>query len=110
MKLGVTGSRNWGMRRIIFDELTKIYPSSIITGGAEGVDKVAEYWAYIHRVPCLILKPDWSLGKRGAAIRNQQIVNEADKVIAFWNGDSKGTKMTIEMAIKASKLLKVVRE
>ncbi len=35
--------------------------------------------------------------------RNKLIINEADKVIAFWNGSSTGTKHSIDLAIKANK-------
>ena len=33
----------------------------------------------------------------------KQNENEADKIIAFWDGRSKGTKISIDMAIKANK-------
>jgi hypothetical protein len=36
-------------------------------------------------------------------IRNQDIVNAADKVVAFWDGVSKGTKNTIDTAKKLGK-------
>jgi len=50
--------------------------------------------------------PEWDkYGKRAGAIRNQEIVNEADTIIAFWDGQSKGTKITIDMALKAGKPL-----
>jgi hypothetical protein len=51
-----------------------------------------------------IFKPDWDkYGKRAGFIRNELIINEADKIIAFWDGESKGTKLSIDLAIKAGK-------
>jgi hypothetical protein len=47
------------------------------------------------------------LGKKAGPVRNQQIVDKADVVIAFWNGDSRGTKSTIEITKKSNKLLKI---
>jgi hypothetical protein len=110
MKIAVVGSRNWAMRIIVYKELDAIYPSEIVSGGAEGPDKVAEAWAYVHLVPCKVFKPDWSIGKQAGAIRNKQIVDYCDQLIAFWDGKSKGTKISIDMAKKAGKLFKVVYE
>lgn len=110
MKLAVVGSRDWAMPIIVSHVLDEIYPSEIVSGGAKGPDSYAEAWALLHQIPTKIFLPDWSVGKKGAAIRNLQIVEYADKVIAFWDGKSRGTKMTIEMAEKAGKLLKIYRE
>ena len=99
------------MRRIVFDQLTDIYPSEIVTGGAEGPDLIAEYWAYIHRVPCRVFKPDWEkFGKSAGAVRNRLIVDHCDQLIAFWDGKSKGTKISIDMASEANKLYRVFQE
>ena len=99
------------MRVIVYNELDAIYPAEIVSGGAEGVDSIAEYWAYIHWVPCRVFKPDWkAYGKRAGAIRNKQIVDYCDKLLAFWDGKSKGTLISIEMAKAAGKLEKVYQE
>ena len=42
-------------------------------------------------------------------VRDEEMINEADTVIAFWNGISKGTKNVIDYAKREGKLLKVVR-
>jgi hypothetical protein len=107
MKLAVVGSRKWLMPRTISWVLDDIYPSEIVSGGAIGVDSFAEAWAKLHLIPCKVFKPDRSLGKKGAAIRNKQIVDYCDSLVAFWDGSSKGTLMTIEMAKKANKLKQV---
>ena len=87
-----------------------------ISGGANGVDSWAEKiineinlgLTHTTPIPKIILKPDWDkYGKRAGAIRNQKIVDEADKIIAFWDGKSKGSKITIDMAIKANKPLDI---
>lgn len=110
MKLAVVGSRQWAMRYQIWKVLDDLCPDEIVSGGAEGPDKVAEYWAYVHRVPAKIFLPDWSIGKRAGAIRNQKIVDYCDELIAFWDGTSKGTAITMDMAAKANKLMKVYKE
>jgi hypothetical protein len=84
----------------------------LISGGAKGVDifaeKTIDEWnkiAYSYsttpkQFKKIILLPDWDrYGKRAGFIRNQLIIDEADKVIAFWNGTSVGTKHSISLAI-----------
>jgi len=49
----------------------------------------------------IIIKPEWNkYGKSAGYKRNSLIINEADKVVAFWKGESKGTKHSIDLAIK----------
>lgn len=110
MKLAVVGSRDWLMPMVIDRALTEIYPSEIVSGGARGVDSFAEAWATLLLVPIKIFKPDWSKGRSAGAQRNRKIVDYCDKLVAFWDGKSKGTKISIDMAAKAGKLLKVYME
>lgn len=114
MKLAIVGSRNWQMPIIIANVLQAIYANGtleeIVTGGAKGVDEYAESWAKLNAVPCKVFKPDWSVGKKGGAIRNKKIVDYCDELIAFWDGKSKGTLISIEMAKKAGKLARVYNE
>lgn len=111
MKLAVVGSRKWAMPHIITKTLDDVYPDEIVTGGAEGADKFAEAWALLHHVPCKVFKPDWNkYGKKAGALRNREIVDYCDFLVAFWDGRSRGTKISIEMAGKANKLLRVYQE
>jgi len=53
--------------------------------------------------------PDWNkFGKATGFIRNQQIVDACDVVLAFWYGKSKGTEHTISLAKKAKKTTFIV--
>lgn len=56
-----------------------------------------------------IIRPNYKLyGRGGAIIRNKEIVEIADEVLAFWDGKSKGTKSTIDFALKSKKPVTVV--
>mgnify|MGYP001600537660 CR=1 FL=1 len=85
----------------------------IVSGGAPGVDTFAWKWAETYGLPEPIiirpkwLRPDGSLDKAAGFARNTQIVETSDVVIAFWDGESRGTKDTITKARKAGKLLMV---
>lgn len=77
----------------------------IISGGAEGADSLAAQFAEEAGIELVEKLPDWGkYGKRAGAVRNQLIVDECDEIVAFLSPppyESKGTKITIEMAKKA---------
>ena len=108
MKVLVAGSRN--IR--VFDLSEYIPPETdlIISGGAEGVDSLAEQYADQHRISKLILRPRYDLYGRAAPIkRNEIMVDLADIVIIIWDGISKGTNHTVTYARKKNKPLQVIR-
>ena len=114
MKIAVVGSRDFKDEDFIIETLhneTKFLPPEgyiIISGGAKGVDTIAENFAKEMDLKTKIFLPDWNrYGKRAGFLRNELIINEADKVIAFWDGSSKGTKHSIDLAIKAGKPLDI---
>ena len=77
-------------------------PIAIVSGCARGADVVGEYWAQQHNIPVVRFPADWSkYGKSAGAIRNKQMVEYADEFIVFWDGESPGTKIMIDL-IKAS--------
>ena len=109
MKLAVVGSRTGFNAALIFDKLLELHPTEIVSGGAMGVDTFAALYANTALIPITVFTPDWiKYGKRAGAIRNKQIVDYCDKLIAFWDGQSPGTKISIDMATKAGKLLNVI--
>src|SRR5690349_2451214 len=113
MKIAVVGSREWvdyGLVEQVLDNLLTQYsdPITIISGGARGVDSYAERWARSRGLFTRIHRPDWSRGKKGALERNSLIVEDADMVIAFWDGESRGTLDTIRKTLSAGKVLWIV--
>jgi hypothetical protein len=73
----------------------------IIHGDAPlGADHWAADWAKENGVPCTAFPADWEMyGRKAGVLRNLRMLNERpDKVIAFWDGTSKGTKHTIDEA------------
>lgn len=78
--------------------------TTLVSGGAIGVDLIAETVARNTKTKCLIFKPQWDkLGKRAGFERNKRIVEAAEVVVAFWDGESKGTQHTINLALAAGK-------
>ena len=82
--------------KYIPDETTEI-----ISGGAKGIDTLAEKYAEEHNIPKLIIKPEYEKYRRSAPLkRNEIIVDISDIVIAIWDGKSRGTKYAIDYAKK----------
>jgi len=101
MKVAIIGSRNLNIE---IDNYPPKNISLIISGGARGIDTLAEKYADKNGIPKLIFFPDYKRhGKIAPLIRNKQIVDNADIVIAFWDGASRGTKFTIDYANKCGK-------
>lgn len=96
MKIAIVGSRG-----ITSLDLTPYLEGcdEIVSGGARGVDSIAARYARSHGLKLTEFLPDYDKYGRGAPIvRNRSIVNYADKVIAFWDGKSRGTMYTINYA------------
>lgn len=79
--------------------------SVIVTGSASGVDAEAARAARarelaVIRVPASF---DEVRDARAAAGRNQRLIDQADVVVAFWDGESTGTRGTIERALDSGK-------
>ncbi len=108
MKLLIAGSRS-----ITDFDLSPYIPNDvdeIISGGARGIDTLAEKYADEHKLSKHILRPKYHLYKRGAPIkRNREMIEMADAVLIIWDGRSRGTRSTIQYAEKLKKTIKVVQ-
>ena len=107
MKLLIVGSRS-----ITDFDLTPYIPDDvnvIISGGANGIDTLAEQYADKHRISKFILRPQYELYGRGAPLkRNQKMVDMADAVLVIWDGKSSGTQFTINYTKKIGKAITVI--
>ena len=102
VKLLVVGSRSiekYDIGKHIPKETTMI-----ITGGADGVDTLAEKYADEKRISKLILRPRYELyGKSAPLKRNEEMVRLCDAALIIWDGSSRGTLHTINFAQKLGK-------
>ncbi len=111
MKIGVVGSRTFTDYPLMCGVLHRFLEDldEIISGGANGADTLAEAFADEEGIKCTVFKPNWELyGIAAGFLRNQQIVDACDILVAFWDGKSKGTKDSINKAKKAKKPTLVV--
>lgn len=74
-------------------------PTIVLSGGARGVDKLGEAWAQAHDLAVVRFPADWKKYKQAAGpIRNREMAENADAVVAVWDGSSPGTFNMIRQA------------
>ncbi len=101
MKVLVCGSRSWNRPTLIGRRLAQLpFDSEIIEGGASGVDYYAAIYARVLGMSVREYPADWKrYGRKAGPIRNRQMLDEVpDLVLAFWDGESPGTRDTIREA------------
>ncbi len=111
-KLAIVGGRDFDNYKLLDEQVTLLAPSnttSIVSGGARGADSLAQWYAINHGLEIIVYQADWDLhGKSAGCRRNILIVGTCDGLIAFWDGKSKGTKHSIDLATQANKLIKII--
>lgn len=95
MRVAVIGSRGLSV-----DNLEEYLPENtteIVSGGAKGVDTCAREYALYHGLKLTEYLPEYERYGRAAPLkRNITIIENADLVLAFWDGISRGTKSVID--------------
>ena len=106
MRVAIVGSRN-----IFVDDLEKYVSKAdeIVSGGAVGVDACAASYARRNGMRLTEFLPQYErYGRAAPIVRNKKIVEYADKVLAFWDGSSKGTLSVIKYAEKIGKPCEII--
>ncbi len=74
---------------------------TVCSGGANGADKLGERFARDFKLQLRIFEADWGgLGKSAGPVRNREMAEWADTLVAYWDGKSRGTKNMISEALK----------
>lgn len=106
MKVAVIGSRG-----LWVENLGDYLPpgvTEIVSGGAKGIDSCARQYAQEHGLKLTEFLPDYRRYGRGAPLkRNLEIIAYADQVLAFWDGNSSGTKHVIDQCNRQKKKVTV---
>jgi hypothetical protein len=83
--------------------------NEIVSGTAIGADKAGEQYAIDEAIDLVMMPANWTKYKKSAGYaRNLKMANYADALIAFWDGQSKGTAHIIEIMQKLKKPVKVI--
>ena len=106
MKVAVIGSRS-----ILVTDIGMYISDGdeIVSGGAVGVDSCAAEYAKKNGLKLTVFLPQYERYGHAAPIeRNRKIVDYADKIVAFWDGKSKGTLSVIKYADKTGKPCEII--
>ena len=115
-KIIIAGSRNFTDYKLLKTKCNEIIndyqntlsssddPSiAIVSGHARGADKLGEQYARENNHYCLVMPADWNkYGKRAGYLRNAEMAKTADALIAFWDGESRGTHHMINLALESN--------
>ena len=102
MKILIVGSRS--INDFDLSPYISAEVDTVISGGANGIDTVAERYADTQRLSKYIIRPRYDLyGRAAPLIRNEGMVDMADTVLIVWDGRSRGTEYTLNYAKKVNK-------
>lgn len=106
MKVAIIGSRKLNVENL--QDYLPEGTDEIVSGGARGIDTCARNYALKNDLKLTEFRPEYNKYGRGAPLRrNETIVNYADMVLAFWDGESRGTKFVINYCEKVGKECKI---
>lgn len=112
--LGIVGSRyytNYGNFCLVVEKWINLNsrPEMIVSGGANGIDTLAERFAKENNIKLKVHPAEWSkYGKAAGPVRNQLIVNDITHLLAIPIKTSIGTFSTIKKAKTAMRNITIV--
>lgn len=121
MKVCIVGSRSITDAQFVFQVIDRfikdqcVAPVVLLSGGAKGVDSLVKEYAakrgidFVEFVPYHVADRTADFRKRYFFIRNKQMIENADKVLAIWDGESSGTEHTISLAQKHNVPVMVIK-
>jgi hypothetical protein len=98
MKTIIAGSRTITNLGTIYKAVNGAgwFITEVVSGMAKGVDSLGERWARENGVLVRQFPANWDhYGRKAGPIRNSQMADYSDALIAVWDGKSRGTKHMI---------------
>ena len=115
-KIIVAGGREFNNFKMMEEKLDQLFHKivsgglEVVSGTAYGADKLGERYATSRGLNILRFPPDWNkYGKAAGYIRNVEMAKNANGLVAFWDGESKGTAHMIQVANVSGLNVRVVR-
>ncbi len=105
MKFAVVGSRTIDSEEYVYTILDKSITTNdeVITGGARGIDSIAEKYCKEKNIKCTVIRPIDESIKAHYLYRNVEMVTLCDRIIVIWDGQSRGTRFTMDYAAARQK-------
>lgn len=110
-KVAIVGSRDYPNKQAVIGFVNSLPPDSVVVSGrGRGVDTWAEQTAISRGLPTEIFPAEWDkYGKSAGFRRNADIVKTCTRLVAFWDGKSKGTAHSVGLARKSNKPVEIIR-
>lgn len=116
-KVIIAGSRDFGDYGLLRERCDRILSEKrlthsvvIVSGAARGADRLGERYARERGLGLERKAADWNTyGNAAGSIRNAEMASEADALIAFWDGKSRGTSNMIDLARMRNLQIRVIR-
>lgn len=110
MKTIIAGGREIATDGIIAEIISHNVPweiTEVVEGGQRGIDRLARNWAKEKSIPVTTFEAEWKkYGNSAGPIRNEEMAEYAEALVAIRDGKSKGTEDMISKARKHN--LKIV--
>jgi hypothetical protein len=111
MKTIIAGTRDFSDYKLLCDTMDglNLDISTVLCGECKGADALGKHWAETHDISVSSYYADWfHQGRSAGPIRNLKMAKDADCLVAFWDGKSKGTKNMIETMKRQNKKVIIV--
>lgn len=111
MKIIVAGSKYYNSKKKIYSTIegAGFDITEIVTGGADGVERMAEWWAKENDVPLKIFTEGVMDYKNQVYTRYDCMADYAEGLIAIWKNKSKDTEYIIKLMKKMKKPIVVLK-
>jgi hypothetical protein len=114
MKLIIAGSRSLYVSPIDISkhvEEAGFVPTEIVSGAAPGIDRCGERYAEWYRLTVKLFPANWNdYGRAAGPMRNREMAEYADALLAIWDGKSPGTKNMIQQMQRRGKPCHVINK
>lgn len=116
-RLIIAGGRNFNdypfLRdkcNILLSQKMNTHNVIIISGTCRGADLLGEQYARENNLPVYRYPANWKeYGKTAGYLRNRKMAEEADALVAFWDGKSRGTANMITLARGRQLQIRIIR-
>jgi len=118
MKVIIAGSRGFGNMDLMTTKMDSLLQGriatgeriAIVSGTAAGADRMGETYGKLRGYDVQQFPADWDkYGKSAGYRRNEQMAAQADALVAFWDGKSRGTKHMIDMSTQKGLMVRVIK-
>ena len=116
-KVVIAGSRGFSNYKLLRESCNKLlfekrktHNIIVVSGNAKGADQLGEKYSKDEGFDLEVYPAQWKkLGKSAGYKRNEQMAEIADGLIAFWDGESKGTKHMIDISNKKGIDVRIIK-